>query len=460
MKAAYVKQLILEGVHDSIGCLGFTIVKRRDCLARKIPGGCQQLELPFYNYNPVYKFSLTILTRIDQVEYIYNKFSNVLRNWHKETNTLGVRLPQFMPEFRPGDLMPMQAETEQDIHNALCRLAPVLKERIIPFLEEHATNEDLEVCLNRAAPLDFTTSREARFKKGVILAHLCKKSDYEMIVQKYRNEIKFGKGVTESDVKLFEQLVDYLKLERSIDGPNEDKITDRSNAGGLKGGLQAQPEVRPWDYRRTQTEDWVRPDQEFDLSPLPTVSHGLGSPPGVESTRITKRGQSIENAIAYLVPNSLDQSSLPTFHLSAVDQPVITQLGYGMLVAYLLDEGERFLWVQENLESIAAKKLKVRDVGGFHAAFLDGVFEASLLLVDSLWDRQLKPLVSTSFVACAPSRDVLAFCDQNSNSGIVHLRQVIERVWPRGDHLLSQNLFERKAGRWTIGEGIEGSSGR
>jgi hypothetical protein len=50
----------------------------------------------------------------------------------------------------------------------------------------------------------------------------------------------------------------------------------------------------------------------------------------------------------------------------------------------------------------------------------------------------------------APARDVICFCDSSSTEGLAELRAVIARVWPGGDHLLSDRIFERKDGRWRV----------
>jgi Protein of unknown function (DUF1444) len=174
----------------------------------------------------------------------------------------------------------------------------------------------------------------------------------------------------------------------------------------------------------------------------------------------------LESAIAYLRPDLTGEASAEVV-LSGDDEPILRPLGNGMLVAYLVDEGNHYRWVQQrhlaaegitpealhersilNLSRKASNALRVTDQGGFFACFLDGDFEASLLLLDDLWDRDLCELVPNGFVAGVPARDILMFCDATSESGIREVSARIERVWPNGDHLLRRELYIRSNRAW------------
>ncbi len=45
-----------------------------------------------------------------------------------------------------------------------------------------------------------------------------------------------------------------------------------------------------------------------------------------------------------------------------------------------------------------------------------------------------------------PARDVLAFCDAKSLQGIVELKQLVRRITPKGEHLLTETLSPTKWG--------------
>jgi hypothetical protein len=50
-------------------------------------------------------------------------------------------------------------------------------------------------------------------------------------------------------------------------------------------------------------------------------------------------------------------------------------------------------------------------------------------------------------IAAAPARDILAL---SSPAGVDELRAVIARVWPCGDHLLTQDLYRHTERGWSV----------
>jgi hypothetical protein len=105
----------------------------------------------------------------------------------------------------------------------------------------------------------------------------------------------------------------------------------------------------------------------------------------------------------------------------------------------------------ENLYKLSEEKeLRIQEFElGCYALFLDGNFEASLILLDDLWDSTLIHYVTSGYAVAIPSRDVICFCDINASEGIKEMKQVIERVWEDGDHLLTKKILTRIAGKWS-----------
>jgi hypothetical protein len=147
--------------------------------------------------------------------------------------------------------------------------------------------------------------------------------------------------------------------------------------------------------------------------------------------------------------------------------PVIDLLDNGLMVVYLVDEGDRFVYVQHkhanaikadprglldfglaNLSRLAEAKLKLFRHGAIHGLQLDGQFEASLILLDKLWDEALAQFTPHGAIVAIPARDVLAFCDADDTAGIAELRALAQRVTAVSDHLLTPQLFRRIDGAW------------
>ena len=175
-------------------------------------------------------------------------------------------------------------------------------------------------------------------------------------------------------------------------------------------------------------------------------------------------GEICARAIAYLKP--LMQDAAPAISLSREDSPVFQPFTDGLLVAYVADASDHLAFVQHrhleqegvsvdqlhamaisNLQALAEEKLVVREYGSIYVALMGGNFEASLLALDVMWSEWYAHLAPRGFVAVAPARDLLAFCDSSSERGLVELRHVVERTGDC-DHGLRSHLYRRTGTAW------------
>jgi hypothetical protein len=173
-------------------------------------------------------------------------------------------------------------------------------------------------------------------------------------------------------------------------------------------------------------------------------------------------------AIAYLKTKVPEDDPSPVITTSEADSPILRDLGNGLLVAYLVDEGNEFSYIQnrhivgtgvteaalhcvavQNLASLADQRLRVQPYGHIFAVLMDGNFEASILLLDSLWDSAFREYVDGDYLAALPARDVLAFGDALSSLAVAELQAVIARLeGSKADHVLSSCLYRRREGAW------------
>jgi uncharacterized protein YtpQ (UPF0354 family) len=116
----------------------------------------------------------------------------------------------------------------------------------------------------------------------------------------------------------------------------------------------------------------------------------------------------------------------------------------GMTAQGLLQTGLRNLAKRVN----GAPGLSVAQNGAFHALLMRGHFEASLLLLDDLWEGPLKRYAPGGIVAALPARDICAFCDAGSAQGIEELRALAAKVTAGGDHCITRTLYQRRDRRW------------
>jgi uncharacterized protein YtpQ (UPF0354 family) len=160
--------------------------------------------------------------------------------------------------------------------------------------------------------------------------------------------------------------------------------------------------------------------------------------------------------------------------LEVKDQPVLHAVGNSFLCVYLIDTGEHWRYVQQgelavlkahnakadirglhefaliNLARLASEKLRLMPLANSQGLLLDGQFEASLLLQDDLWDESLASYAPNGFIAAAPTRDVLAFCDSKSEQGIRELTELAQCTYNNGQHRISPALLERINGEWRV----------
>lgn len=140
---------------------------------------------------------------------------------------------------------------------------------------------------------------------------------------------------------------------------------------------------------------------------------------------------------------------------------LVREIGNGFMIAYAVEDE----WVlprhlpagvtladvhrqgMDNLFTLCARHIRVQQFDSFFGVFIDGRFEASMFLLERLWQKDFANLVGQGYAIAAPARDVLAFCDMDSVAGKAELKRMIARVWEGGDHLLSRELFRvRKKG--------------
>jgi hypothetical protein len=171
-------------------------------------------------------------------------------------------------------------------------------------------------------------------------------------------------------------------------------------------------------------------------------------------------------AVAYL--KALDKSGVPGLHLEGPHRLVGSAFSDDAIVTYVVDTGSNYTFVQKrhldsqritanqlhemalnNLAELAqTKSMRVESYGRIFAVFMGGDFEASLVLIDSLWDGPFRKYVSGDYAVAIPARDILSFCDVSDSKGIQELYEVIGRTAEKGDHLLANSIHVRKGTTW------------
>ena len=184
---------------------------------------------------------------------------------------------------------------------------------------------------------------------------------------------------------------------------------------------------------------------------------------------MSRSRETVLTAVAYL-KRVLPPEPMPgenVVELSHADTPVMKDLQNGFLVAYLVDEGSSYGYVQhrdlgssgvseeelhatgiDNLYSVANERLRVQPTGDIFALLMGGTFEASMILLDRLWSDSLREYVPGAVLVAVPARDVLAFGAASSPAAVKGLQAVVDRLVQTGHAELSKTLYRREGSIW------------
>ncbi len=102
-----------------------------------------------------------------------------------------------------------------------------------------------------------------------------------------------------------------------------------------------------------------------------------------------------------------------------------------------------------NYRKLISKKLKAQSNSEAFWFILDGNLEASLILVDEIWD-QIEEQVKEDIVVCVPSRDVIIATGKSKTKVIEDFSEKAKEILLNGDHTLSKNWFVRENKEWKI----------
>ena len=146
-------------------------------------------------------------------------------------------------------------------------------------------------------------------------------------------------------------------------------------------------------------------------------------------------------------------------------EPVFEDYNSDLVIVYAEDSQKNMRYVpaadfeaakikKSDLRGLACENLKrllpkIERVGanGLYMINAGGDYEASLLLLDSLWtDGQMQ--VQGDFVVAIPTRDLLLVTGSRDSQGIEKLKQVVEQAAKDGSYRLTSKLFVYRNGKF------------
>ncbi len=182
----------------------------------------------------------------------------------------------------------------------------------------------------------------------------------------------------------------------------------------------------------------------------------------------------LARALPYLSPVQSVDETAPVHAFGSSDAPISRLFSNTLVITYMIDEPGALVFVRQRdidkdgrealharaLENLRAhanrRKLRFEPAGPTFVAKLDGQHDASLLLLDELWDPPTRVAdLDGDIVATVPSRGMLVFSGSGVRGGVPRLRAAAaNRPKERGgERELSRELFVRRGGAWETFEG-------
>jgi hypothetical protein len=214
-----VERLITNALDPILRPAGFRYRRKSGAFVRKIPGGKQELSVALWGYRPPFEFSFTLCVRLDAVEEITNQFAGVLPKYYGETLTSMTQL-EFLdfPRNERGECR-YGAESEPELLRLLPGVCALVRDRVLPFFEEHQDIQSLNRGLNppgsegvfqRSWPSDrraFAGDRPYRAMTGVAVAYLAGDPRLSDLIAAYRSQLS---GMHEEYRQRFEETAGNL----------------------------------------------------------------------------------------------------------------------------------------------------------------------------------------------------------------------------------------------------------
>ena len=201
MNKTEIRESIYAGLLPIMSDKGYRLLRNDQSFVRTISEGKQAIGIPIIDHNPNYKLSLTASVRINRVEDIVHLFSGSPEKYHNATFTFGCTLDRFIP-----DQGSFNIRTFDDIEQTISRLAQVVRDQTLPFLDDHQELETLSKAMNLTALPDIVSGASPAMHAAVV-ARLTNNPGFLSIVTGYRERMsRLPKDFQER----FDALVHYL----------------------------------------------------------------------------------------------------------------------------------------------------------------------------------------------------------------------------------------------------------
>lgn len=147
--------------------------------------------------------------------------------------------------------------------------------------------------------------------------------------------------------------------------------------------------------------------------------------------------------------------------------PVQIEVNDRLHLEFLMDKGDVYQYVvneflvksgaseeellKNSINNIWAKiesGMQVFPVGNLKGLVIGGDVDASLFIIDQIWDKSFSDPSKGDIIVAIPARDMITFGYSNIDSTVQELEAIVDRTWENGDHLITKQLYIRKNSKW------------
>lgn len=203
-----VQEYVLDKLIENFEEAGFKVHKGRKTLRRKNPSGFDEMECSVVDYDGEYTIEFSIAIRKNEVDDIYNQFSDSNPKSFKHTRTfLAV---QYRLEGVDKEEREFYIKKRKNVDDALENFFEFMSTHGMAYYEKYADLKKMDEAINSdpEAPQIHIFDEMERARRGLILAKLTDNPNFEDLVDTYRKTLD---GWTQIYIEEFEALIKHLK---------------------------------------------------------------------------------------------------------------------------------------------------------------------------------------------------------------------------------------------------------
>jgi uncharacterized protein YtpQ (UPF0354 family) len=263
--------------------------------------------------------------------------------------------------------------------------------------------------------------------KSDVLSPAMFTSEFATVLRKSSPELKveivrdLQLKVTTADGAETTSFLDNAYDNYKLDPRSKDEVIKRFIAAGLETIEQLQ---KPQELDRTRVIPVIKDRPWIEESRKAITSRGTKAMPenvyeDLNSDLIILYAEDSPKTIRYLAPEDLEKAQINRSELRKL--------------------------ACENLKRLLPK-IERHGTDGLYMLTAGGDYEASLLLLDSVWS-DLQKEVQGDIVVSIPTRDLLYVTGSQDAQGIEKMKQLVEKMFAQGSYRLTSKLFVFRGGK-------------